>query len=343
MIGGAPSNASRNSDYPNLDSYLYQDRVVLDRSEIQNVYSTLNVRNEVVKALQSTPFFGTYLTWDETNMHIGDNNLLEVGENVGFVSMTGYLDNQKIDLKWTDVKKWLFTDASTNLSQESLLNALVKTQIYRPIFFKHDNYQKFTSDESQYWCLTEKTFVDHEGKPHKLVWANGEFGVVNPVASGLGPTIDFEDGHVDQDSVEYMTQNNVLQYDVRTEPITVLDDSFVYNDIQFYATRDNLGKVKSIYFNEFQKDIENIAKSVSIRDGYFTIDLNFIDYSWNKTSLNGINNADGNKYKFYVFTETNGKVAVIKVDSTVAFDKENAEDHKYDEYRMQVVGDMFNF
>ena len=75
VIGGAPNNASKNSDYPNLNSYLYFDRVTLDRSEIQNVYSILNARNEIVKALQSTPFFGTYLTWMDTFGHVGDGNL----------------------------------------------------------------------------------------------------------------------------------------------------------------------------------------------------------------------------------------------------------------------------
>ena len=260
VIGGAPSNASRNSDYPNLDSYLYQDRVVLDRSEIQNVYSTLNARNEVVKALQSTPFFGTYLTWNDTCDHLGDTTLFKVNENLYFIQNSGYVSGNSLDVNWIGIKKWLFTDAGTNLSASNLLNALVRSQIYRPIFFKYDNYQKFTSDETQYWCDTEKSFVDHEGVEHQLVWSGGEFGVVDAESSGLGEQVEFEDGWVDQDSVEYMLQNNVLQYDVRTEPITVLDDSFVYNDIQFYVTRHDgagvQGLVKSIYFNEFQKDIE---------------------------------------------------------------------------------------
>ena len=347
VIGGYDTSKTGNEMYPNLNSYLYWDRVRLDRAEIQNVYSTLNARNEIVKALQSTPFFGTYLTWADTFEHVGDGNLFRVVENQYFARLSGYLtDSSNVDVNWDDIKAWLFTNASTNLSPESLLNALVKTQIYRPIFFKHDNYEKFTSDIAQYWCETQKSFVDHEGEPHQLMWVNGEFGVVDPVASGLGPAIEFEDGHVDQDSVKYLVQNNIVQYDVRSAPIMVRNDSFVYNDTQFYITWHNAaglnGKVKSIYFNEFQKDIQNMANAVEIdEDGYFTIDLNFIDYNGNKVSLAEVNNESGNKYRFHVETQSDGTVAVVRVDSTEVFDGE-APVHKWNEYRQQVVDDLFS-
>ena len=347
VIGGYDHTKTGNERYPNLNSYIYWDKVVLDRQEVQNVYSTLNARNELVKALQSAPFFGTYLTWGETMEHVGDANLFKVGTNALFTSQSGYVKSDgNIDVDWSTIREWLFTDASTNLSGESLLDALVMTQIYRPLFFKHDNYEKFTSDQTKYWCETQKTFIDHEGSPHQLVWADGEFGTVDPELSGLGESVEFEDGYVDQDSIQYIKQNNIVQYDVVSNPIVVRNNSFVYNDIQFYTTWHNsgeyAGKVKSIYFNEFQKDIENAAKKATIdQDGYFTIDLNFIDYTGNKTSFNGINNEDGIKYRFQVESQSDGTVAVVGVDSTEVFDGESSE-HKYNEYRQQVVDGLFN-
>ena len=49
--------------HPNINAYLYQNQAKLNKSDVQYVYSPLNVVNEITKGVASTPFFGEYLTW----------------------------------------------------------------------------------------------------------------------------------------------------------------------------------------------------------------------------------------------------------------------------------------
>ena len=46
---------------------------------------------------------------------------------------------------------------------------LVKTQVYRPIFFNYDDKIHFTSDATQYSCTTDKFYVNHKDETRKLV------------------------------------------------------------------------------------------------------------------------------------------------------------------------------
>lgn len=49
--------------YPNINAYLYQNQAKLSKSDVQYVYSPMNVVNEIAKGVASAPFFGEYLTW----------------------------------------------------------------------------------------------------------------------------------------------------------------------------------------------------------------------------------------------------------------------------------------
>jgi hypothetical protein len=81
-----------NGRYPNLVSYLYQNQMMMGRSKVQSIYSILNARNELLKAVKSAPFFGTYLSWNDLESHHSDNNLFKIGQNVGFARLSGYVD-----------------------------------------------------------------------------------------------------------------------------------------------------------------------------------------------------------------------------------------------------------
>ena len=67
----------------------------------------------------------------------------------------------------------------------NLLKAFVRTQFYRPLFFKPDNFLNFTTDESAYWCKTKKFYVNHEGKTMELKFMDGNIDTVDKVESGL--------------------------------------------------------------------------------------------------------------------------------------------------------------
>ena len=48
-----------------------------------------------------------------------------------------------------------------------MLRAFILTQIYRPLFFKYDDYVNFSEYPSTtYKCTTKKYFIDHNGNEH---------------------------------------------------------------------------------------------------------------------------------------------------------------------------------
>ena len=73
----------------------------------------------------------------------------------------------------------MFDEDSNNYGQNKcdILKAFVRTQLYRPLFFKHNNYEKFTSNEDAYWCKTEKIYVDHDGNSNVLYTTDNSINV----------------------------------------------------------------------------------------------------------------------------------------------------------------------
>ena len=225
-------------------------------------------------------------------------------------------------MDWNDTKQWLFGN-NGNLGNVNLLKSLVRTQVYRPLFFKHNDYENFTRNQSRYWCKTQKTFQDHEGNEHVLVWDN-VFGTVDILGSGL--LSKYQDGSVDPNSVQYSTQANTIQYKVVSEPMWVLGDKFIYNDMEFFVTRKSTGTsprpVKSLYFNEFQEAMETQASKVKIDDnGEFAIGFNHIGY-------------DGDKAYGEVHLKISEDGTLLEVVSP--------EDAFNTKYRQEIVDNLFN-
>ena len=231
----------------------------------------------------------------------------------------------------------MFIDSDENLSDVKLLRQFVKTQFYRPLYFKADDYQTFTKDARRYKCRTKKSYYSHTGDEHDIEWLGGQFGVVDENGSGLG------DSHIQ--NVSYSKITNVLTYEVHEDPIPVVDNKFVYDDVEFYAPRgENVTQITSIYFNEFQKDMASYARKVVIdQDGFFTIEHDYLTNFGDRADFNSVNNQTGAKYRYQVVDDNGGSgMVVLKVDSTEVFDENSSGEHKYDEFRQEVVDGRFS-
>lgn len=207
-----------------------------------------------------------------------------MGQNGSFIDKSRYSRSGVLSLDWSAVKQWMFTDSGENLSDVKLLRQLVKTQFYRPLYFKASDYQTFTKDSRRYWCRTKKSYYSHTGDEHDIEWLGGQFGVVDETRSGLG------DSHIQ--NVSYSKITNVLTYEVHEDPIPVVDNKFVYDDVEFYAPRgENVQEITSIYFNEFQKDMASYARKVVIdQDGFFTIEHDYLTNFGDRADFNSVNN-----------------------------------------------------
>lgn len=144
-----------------------------------------------------------------------------------------------LNVDWDEVKIELFNDTNGLWTKDAnILKAFVRTQIYRPLYFKHDNYatwnsesnrfENFTSDASKYWCSTKKRFQDHDQVERDLVFAT--FPEVDKENSGLDNTSEY-----DISDVEYSTLTNHLKYEVHYKSISITNNKFVYKDIEFYV------------------------------------------------------------------------------------------------------------
>lgn len=70
-----------------------------------------------------------------------DDYLFKMSQNAEFVALSKLVKSNSQDtlnVSWDSVKSWMFD--STNCSDKNMLKAFIKTQIYRPLYFKHDNH-----------------------------------------------------------------------------------------------------------------------------------------------------------------------------------------------------------
>ena len=156
-----------------------------------------------------------------------------------------------MNVDWNAIRGWLYTGQS----DEDVLKAFIRTQIYRPMFFRHDDYVNFTHDESKYKCRTMKFYVDHEGI-ERLLYTNG--GNVNQQESGLVGI----PGKYTVDGIRYYADENRIEYYIHYDPIQIIDDKFVYGDVEFYAVREDDGSITCLYFNEFHRGVQSTRRSV---------------------------------------------------------------------------------
>ena len=114
-----------------------------------------------------------------------------------------------LDVNWDTVKGWLFN--SNNYSDEKMLKAFIRTQIYRPLFFKYNNYKKFSSNESVYYCVTDKYFIDHVGNEHKVLFTNWP----NEYTLNLdGIKTELAHSEYTVDSIKYFPISNKFEYSI---------------------------------------------------------------------------------------------------------------------------------
>lgn len=73
VLGGYTNDgAEDNSRYPGIDSYIYQNQIRLRKSDVQLIMSTVNTRNQIISAVNSTPFFSDYKTYDSLKQAVSD-------------------------------------------------------------------------------------------------------------------------------------------------------------------------------------------------------------------------------------------------------------------------------
>ena len=56
---------------------------------------------------------------------------------------------------------------------------------------------------------------------------------------------------IPDESIMYFKVSNKFEYAIDYNPVEIVDNKFVMNDVEFYVVRTAAGSVNSIYFNEF--------------------------------------------------------------------------------------------
>ena len=194
-------------------------------------------------------------------------------------TLTGYKKQISLKVNWNSVKNWLFNTSSNNCSDEAMLKAFIRTQIYRPLFFKYDNYVDFTSNSSAYTCTTEKYFIDHVGNEHPLPFDNWpeEYTLkVDDIKELLeSPEISNGEYTVSRDTIQYFHISNKFEYVIAYNQLQIVDNKFVLNDVEYYVVRPDVGTgnlaVNSIYFNEFQGNLEGQNQIAKVTSNRFTL------------------------------------------------------------------------
>lgn len=286
--------------------------------------SITNTLKEVMFAVQSTKFIAECDSYDEMNEKKVATDLFTMTQNAEFVALSKLTTGNTLNVNWNSVKNWLFSNSPNNCSDDKMLKAFVRTQIYRPLFFKYDNYTYFTQKlcENIYRCDTTKGFIDHNGIERKIVFKNWPDSFeVDKAGSGLPDTATYT---IPEDEISFYNISNKFEYFIYYNPVKIVQDKFVLNDVEFYAVRPDGTVVNTIYFNEFQNNTEGqnqVSKVV-----YDTTSEKY------KFRLNGMDYViEGNE---------------ISIDAaTKVFDetKDDADHAKYKEWKCEIVDDRFCF
>lgn len=153
--------------------------------------------------------------------------------------------------------------------------------MYRPLFFKWNNYENFTSNNLVYSCKTKKSYINHNGDEKPLVFVDPDtMQEVNLTSSFL--TRSALGGNYDVERVQYFNLVNALEYYLNYDPIQVVDNKFVFNDVEFYTVKVGSGsdlRVSNIYFNEFQNQVHSANKTIPVNSTNSTFVLNGKKYT----------------------------------------------------------------
>ena len=246
VLGGYDATKTGNACYPGLNAYLYHDDTKISKSKIQDIMSSRNILKVVTDAVQDTDFFKRYDSYSALNENHNNTELFKLNKDVDFLKESGLVKDGQINVKWDGMKNWLF---SQDMTQETILKAFVKTQIYRNIFFDPTNYTNFTKDESKYTCVVDKFYINHDGLKKELKFTN-VVDTVDSTASGLNPSGE----HRTIADIQYSRITNGLSYDIIYDSIDINDNKFIYQDIEFYVMINDDGNPISVYFNQFQRE-----------------------------------------------------------------------------------------
>lgn len=191
--------------------------------------------------------------------------------------------------------------------------------MYRPLFFKYDDYVNFSKDTSAYWCKTDKFYVKHDGTTNPLKFTSGSWP--------NNPVVDVNNSHLNRaatdnytipsGSITYFKASNVLAYSINYDEIQLVDGKFVLDDVEFYSVVIE-GKVNSLYFNEFQKETNTSGDWIDVVDG-------------KKFMLNGIEYTIDDK----------GRISVEPATTAFTGTSPDATHYGKLEYKCEIVDDRF--
>ena len=156
--------------------------------------STEAVKTQMTLAVKSAPMFNDSHTYLQMKGVVGNSaelaELFSLSYNVDFAKKSNLMTGMKVNLDWGGIKEFLFPSATSNeIPELEIIRAFVRTQIYRPLYFKYDGYTtKFSLDPTRYVCETYKSYVNHDGVTHDLEFSSETTWEINLNASGLNPS-----------------------------------------------------------------------------------------------------------------------------------------------------------
>lgn len=105
--------------------------------------------------------------------------------------------------------------------------------------------------------------------------------------SGLGG----EEGQYDIHNLTFSIKTNVLDYDVAFAEKDIVDGKFVNNDVQYYLVQNPETSTATLYFNEFQKDVESSNDWIDVGE-YGRFEYKGAEYILNNGWLNMVVNGE---------------------------------------------------
>ena len=267
IIGGYRNSGSEdNSRYPGIGQYLRNVQLSIGKEDVMELVQPTAILHEIVAAVQSTPFFKSNLDYQQMAEFVrgsSDEDLFRMEVNSDFARYSGCVgEGGNIILNWDFLRDWMFGESAQ--LQEDVLKAYVRTQYYRSIFFNPDDFLSFSFDNTKYWCKTRKSFVDNDGNEVEI--DVGDDGTLNNPPQNSSQDWEFSE-------FEYNKGINGVQYVAKSNPIDIVDDKFIYGDVEFYVMRlrGQTNRVSAIYFNEKVSQTNFSTDRIKINAGKFNI------------------------------------------------------------------------
>lgn len=144
-------------------------------------------------------------------------------------------------------------------------------------------------------------------------------GAIDKAGSGLNDV----SGVYEISDATYDAGENKVSYNLNYEPIGIVKDKFVFEEVQYYVADD--GHTKTLNFNEFQKEMMAEVSTIDINDNKFTFKSKEYTIDGNVLKVNATEQFAGEyvqelvegKYftiegVWYVLEKQNGQYASVK-------------------------------